>query len=104
MKLTNLACIILFSPPLLANPEPQIAAEWQRLREELRKQGYPVAARVETQREIAADMVRVRREMERRAGRPRVSDMQRVGGGGGPPAANQNRGPVRLQPANGLRR
>lgn len=69
--------------PAMAD-DAKIAAEWQRLREELRKQGYPVAARVETRKEIAADMERVRREMQRRSGKPAVSEMQRIGGGGGP--------------------
>lgn len=80
--------------------QQKIAAEWQKLREELRRQGYPVAARVETPQEIAADMQRVRREMERRSGRVPVSDMQRVGGGGGAPVQRQR--PRGLQGARGL--
>ncbi len=67
-----------------APSETVTAAEWQRLRDELRKQGYPVASRVESPKEIASDMERVRQEMERRQGKPFVSDIQRVGGGGGP--------------------
>lgn len=71
-----------FSAPL----EKDVSAEWQRLRELLRAQGYPVAARAVTPQEIAADMRRVRIAMERRAGKTPVSDMQRIGGGGGAPA------------------
>lgn len=78
--------------PLQAGALPKdITTEWQKLREELRKLGYPVAARVETQEEVAADMERVRREMERRAGKPAVSDMQRIGGGGGGPLVPKTR-------------
>ncbi len=72
--------------PLAAGPAGDVTAEWRKLREELRRQGYPVAARVETPEQVAADMRRVRVEMERRAGKPAVSDIQRVGGGGGVPA------------------
>lgn len=72
--------------------EKDIAAEWKKLREELRKQGYPVAAYVETDEQVAQDIARVRREMERRAGKPFVSDMQKIGGGGGAPVKSKTKG------------
>ena len=67
----------------VADDEKAIAAEWKKLREELRQQGYPVASYVEGDKAIAADMARVKREIERREGKAFVSDLQRVGGGGG---------------------
>ena len=76
----------------------KIRAEWLKMREELRKQGYSVAARVETPAEVAADMERVRRDMERRAGKPAVSDMQRIGGGGAAPAGKPESGGVSVKP------
>jgi|LakMenEpi03Aug12_release.lakeMendotaPanAssembly.Ray.scaffolds.fasta_scaffold1000765_2 hypothetical protein len=83
MRKSIIIMMVLLALPAIAD-DAKIAAEWQLLREELRKQGYPVASRVEGRREIAADMERVRREMQRRAGKAPVSDMQRIGGGGGP--------------------
>lgn len=73
----------------MAQTSQAVAAEWRRLADELRRQGYPVASRAVTERDIAADMMRVRREMERRAGKPFVSDRQRIGGGGGAPVRRQ---------------
>lgn len=81
MRKSTLLLVFLMVQPVFAYGEKDVAAEWKKLREELRRQGYPVAAYVQTPEQISADMARVRREMERRAGKPFVSDMQKVGGG-----------------------
>jgi hypothetical protein len=67
----------------------EIGEEWRLLREELRRQGLPVASYVGTPEQVAADIARVRRELVRRDGRTPVSSMQRVGGGSPNPAARQ---------------
>jgi len=81
--------------------------EWKKLREELRKQGWPVSSRVQTEAEMKADIERVRRAMQDQARMdasgwvPMVSNMQAVGGGGVP--AKKSPKVVKLQPAKGLR-
>jgi hypothetical protein len=78
------AVLLLFSAiPAFAQSSDKTLAEWQRLRPLLREQGYPVMGLVQTREQMAQDMERVRREMERRQGRAPSENLSRVGGGGG---------------------
>jgi hypothetical protein len=105
MKKSILAVWLAMSGTVLMaqDTDAKIRESWMRIREELRRAGYPVAALVETKEEVAADMERVRREMERRAGNRPVSNMQRIGGGGGP-VAPKHSGPVKVKSSTSLRK